>query len=230
MNKAPRSAVALVATVLSLGVATAIGEAARSPAEVIPMWLKGPFSVYLPETDAREALHIGVFDKATPDVCEMDDDYYMLIVRAGELGEEKLAETSFCSTYTFRLALVDVTGDGIEEFLLLKGEGRGTNVRSEKLVVWTREGVSFRTILEVPFSGFFGLMKTYWTEPCFADLNSDGTTDIRLVLHHGPIDLSRGDYPDLIPEFAVREYVFDPDTGTMKIHRTIRRGEGTDHK
>jgi hypothetical protein len=149
-------------------------------------------------------------------------DCMILCVYADRRGDHALATMKFTSSYGFfDLSLVDVTGDGQEEFFLVTGDGHGTDVRSETLSAYEREGSSFRLILRTPRSGYFGVDQ-WWYEPIFADVNGDGVTDLILRLHHDDYRGHTVDVPSMIPKIKLKEFVYDKAKGKMVRYRSQR--------
>jgi hypothetical protein len=140
-------------------------------------------------------------------------------VRAGEV----VFEREFRSSYGyFDLRIVDLTGDGIEEFVLITGEGHGAQAREETLEVWRRSEKSLASILSVPVSGYWGVGRTWWYAPQFVDRNRDGIIDLELVLGIDPTS-APGEDVSGIPEEAFPLYVYDRKTGKMKLYRWPKR-------
>jgi len=149
------------------------------------------------------------------------EDHFILRVYSGADPSSALAEYRFASTYMrVEVLLADLDNDEVKEVLLIRGEGRGTNVRTESLEVHHWNGASLEMMISVPVSGFFGAGR-WWYEPSVVDVNRDGVEDLRLVRHSDPIDASQLNDPTLIPDDAVLEYVFDQETGHVR-----RRGPG----
>lgn len=149
-------------------------------------------------------------------------DYLVLTVYEDKQGLHQLARMKFTSTYGFfDLSLVDVIGDGNDEYFLVTGEGRGTSARSETLHVYQRMGSSFKEILTTPISAFFGVDQ-WWYEPIFADVNGDGVTDLMLKLHHDDYRGHSIDSPSMIPKTKLKEFLYDKAKGKMVLYRSER--------
>ena len=130
-------------------------------------------------------------------------------------GNKTIAETRFSSTYgKFELSVIDITGDGNEEFILIQGNGRGTNARQENVIVLKRSGQSLTQILNEPRSDYFGSGKLWWYQHRFISKASD--TVLQLVLENDPIDENciLCD-PSLLPQEKIKSFVFDKDKGLM---------------
>jgi hypothetical protein len=105
-----------------------------------------------------------------------------------------------------------LTGDNIEEFVLVAGEGRGTNARSETLIVWQR-GKEILEPSERAVSGPCGVSCDWEYERQFTDVNGDGIIDLRLVRKiTGTV--AKRDH-QLIPRKAAKDFVFDARVGKM---------------
>jgi len=195
----------LFALFLSLGIISSPREKQPQQARALyPVSLISPGQVSYPTTPARAGFVLDVSDDPNG---ESEGDDMILKVLRNSRSEQPLAQLKFASTYGFfDLTLVDVTGDGIEAFFLVTGENLGTNVRQERLTVWTRSGKSFRKLLRVPVSAYCGMFCHWEYERQFVDVNEDGIIDLRLVLKVEP-----GKHADrsLIPKETVREYTYD---------------------
>lgn len=138
------------------------------------------------------------------------------------MGKE-IARKDFRSSYGhFDLRVVDVTGDGIEEMVLITGRGRGTQARIETLEVWQRSADSFTTILAVTVSDYWGVGRSWWYEPQFVDRDGDGIIDLELVLRMDPVP-APGDDASELPRAGFLHYVFDRQDGTMKLYNRGKR-------
>lgn len=171
-----------------------------------PVSILWPSRVSYPSTPARAGFILDVSTDVNPKD-SFTDDHLVMTILTQEWNPKTIASKKFESTYgIFDLALVDVMGDGIEEFFLVTGENRGTNVREETLTVWSRTGKSFSKLLSVRVSSFCGISCHWEYERQFVDVNGDGIIDLRLILEVDP-----GKQPDhsLIPKEAVREYIYD---------------------
>jgi hypothetical protein len=82
------------------------------------------------------------------------------------------------------LTLVDLTGEGNEEFALVTGQYHATEVRAETLTVWQLDGKSFRSLFVSPGVRVFGV-DLWWYERQY--VQDEGVTRLRLVLKHDPV-------------------------------------------
>jgi hypothetical protein len=110
---------------------------------------------------------------------------------------------------------LDITGDGIGEFILIQGNGRGTSARNENILVFQHSGQTLKKILDEPISDYFGSGHQWRYELKILTIDSDKVF-LRLILDSLPVD-KEGDLcePSLIPEEKIREFVFDKNSGTM---------------
>lgn len=134
------------------------------------------------------------------------DDWFgddlILTVRTSD--GKTAADFPFHSSYTlFRLEVVDLTGDGTPELVLIEGIGRGTSVRSERLRVLAVAENRIRVVRIAPYSAFFGSGARWWYRHEYVDVDNDGCLEIRLRLHHTPIGQGMAERPDLIPKKEV---------------------------
>ena len=178
-----------------------------------PISIVGPSRISYPATAARRGFIIDISE----DSCEEGyfcEDNLILDIFATESSPDPLSELRFSSSYGyFDLSLVDLTGDNIEEFVLVAGEGRGTNARSQTLTVWQRRRKKFSSLLSVPVSGPCGVSCDWEYERQFTDVNGDGIIDLRLVRKiTGTV--AKQDH-QLIPREAEKDFVFDARVGKM---------------
>ena len=114
----------------------------------------GPSSVELPRTASREHLFVVVeSDPAPPHEFpgQFPEDFFQLAAstESPPLGTCEGTAARFESTYgEFELVLADLTGDGVEEFILAHGDGRGTAVRTEQLDVYRLDGTKLVRIFQ----------------------------------------------------------------------------------
>jgi hypothetical protein len=181
---------------------------------VYPVSILWPGRVSYPTTPARAGF---ILDIST----DLDaKDYFpadQLVLKLLKHPSDKVptASMKFESSYGFfDLSLVDVTGDGVEEFFLVTGEGHGTHARSETLNVLMRRGKVFQSILKIPVSSPCGGSCDWEYERQFADINGDGIIDLRLVRKITG-NLDRGDHK-YIPKDEVREYIYNKATDKME--------------
>ena len=182
--------------------------------------------VAFPDNPSRPGFRVYIKTVERENDCGFPDDAFKLEVHTLAWGwnpGEKLAQLDFCSSYQFfALVLADLTGDGIEEFILVTGKGRGTSAREETLTVYRRNQERFEELLSVEVSGFFGV-DTWNYKRVFVDVNGDGETDLRLIREHDPVRPESVDDPSQIPVFAVKEYVYDRKSGKMVLYREVKQ-------
>ena len=106
-----------------------------------------------------------------------------LILNVDFAGQQQDAALRFQSSYgTFQIELVDLDGDGLEEIILVKGDGRGTSVRCESLNIYRLKGEIIAPIASVPLSGYAGSGHPWNFSYRYDDTDANGTTDIILEL------------------------------------------------
>ncbi|MBI3447652.1 MAG: hypothetical protein HY049_01835 [Acidobacteria bacterium] len=216
----------ILASVLGL-LAASHPPASPTGATVVP-FIVSPSRLLYPKSARRAGFVVTVrLDPAFRDQTSNDpEEHLVLELSTDDWTPKSLGALPFYSSYgMFSLGLVDLTGDGFEELVLVTGSGRGTNVRQETLVVYQWVESSFHPILSTPFSGFFGL-GTWRYEPHFLDVTGDGTTDLRLVLSHDDPDQSPLNNPEAIPKITLREFAWDRRMGTLKLVREEGAPEG----
>jgi len=136
----------------------------------------------------------------------------------------KLVELRFTSLDArFRLALVDFTGDGVEELLTVSrivGWGtRDDNMpslerREELLHVWLWNGPELKRILDLRVSGH-SKVEAWSYDVAFEDLNADKVPDLQLI----PEGVPRPDDPNdrfLIVPAGVVGYVYNQQHEKME--------------
>ncbi len=186
-NKTMIAAAALIA-----GAGTAL------PVNAEPTALTGRVDIRYPATPRREAFRLTV----RPDPSAADywtSDGHALEVWSDCRLPELLASMPFESSYGhYSLWLSDLTGDGVEEFVLVRGRGRGTSARSETMTVYSRDGAGFTALTEVPFSDFFGCGARWYYQPQF--VRDGDRTVIELRLDRDDYSNGRPAFPESIPE------------------------------
>ena len=124
-----------------------------------PVEIAGPSILRFSASERRPTidLSIGLDDAQKSD--SFAEDHFILRLKAGTDPEVKLP---FSSTYgMFSVYYTDVTGDGIEDLVLITGQGRGTNARSERLDVFRVEKQGVKRVLSTPYSGPIGPSGTW---------------------------------------------------------------------
>ena len=110
------------------------------------------------------------------------EDYILLNFDFADADEPDCALHFHSSYGGFEMDLVDLDGDGSEEVVLVKGEGRGTSARSESLNVYRLNGGIMALVVSTPLSGYAG-SGHWWQYDCqYHDTDGNGTCDILLQL------------------------------------------------
>jgi hypothetical protein len=181
---------------------------------VYPVSILSESNVYFPTTPAREGFAIDVSRDSRRADRDFPEDNFVLQVQRTARFTKPLAEYRFHSSYGhFDLSLVDVKGEGVEDFFLVTGQSRGTNVRIETLTVLQRDGQKFLPMLKVPVSGPCGVSCRWEYERHFTDVNGDGIVDLHLVRKITG-NVAKEDHAD-IPREPTKDYIFDPQTRKM---------------
>ena len=183
------------------------------------MTITGPGVYHLGKTSFREARTLDVTLVAEwPESMTGKDwaaDDFLLTVTSDQ--GDKVLDEPFCSSYgDFQIDLIDLTGDGREEYVFLVGEGRGTSARREWLIVRQERDGHFVDILREVRSDYFGSGATWWYDYAYVDIDDDGATDLELTLDHSPTDIATLQTPEDIPREKVKQYRWDPQFGRMK--------------
>jgi hypothetical protein len=143
-----------------------------------------------------------------------------LVLKILTANGDVAAVQRFHSSYgLFRVDLVDLTGDGVEEVVLRTGEGHGTSARSERLSVYVIEARGLRRVLQVPVSDYWGSGARWSYETEYVGVEGDRLTHLRLVL-----SVKKGGEPSLlvprlVPRAKVREFRWDPKADAMVLYR-----------
>jgi hypothetical protein len=157
-------------------------------------------SITLPKTSKRPGYTTSMSED-TGEQCRWRGDCLTLTLK-NEGATETLIRKQIESSYgRFQLYLADLTADGVEEILLITGEGRGTSARQESLTVYRRTQSDVNEILRVPISEYFGSGKRWWYEVQF---HLDPRLNMVLLSLHLNHDTWESDdtlvVPDLIPK------------------------------
>lgn len=188
-------------------------EPARNAAAVYPVSILWRSRVLYPETPHRKGFIVDV-DEDTHVKRDFPEDHFVLQILSAQSSREPIARITFDSTYgEFNLALVDVTGDGTEEFFLITGEGRGTNARFETLTVLKRDGASLHPILKTRVSAPCGVDCRWQYEPHFENTGQSGRINLRLT--RKIIGTVGQDDHKLIPKEEEKEFAYSAADGKM---------------
>ena len=190
-----------------------------------PIAVLGVSRVAYPDTPQRKGF---VLDVHHDDECKeyfKDDCFELTLSRGKGSTEQVLGTKKFESSYGyFDLRFSDLTGDGIEELVLVTGKGHGTQARINTLEVWRLTNGSFETILSVPASGNWGIGRHWWYETEFADVDGNRIPDLRLVLKVDPVPEADDDTSG-IPTAKVLEYTFDSKARAMVPRKTAAKAK-----
>ena len=191
----------------------------RSPIAVTT--IVEPCDVTLAST-FRSPWRIAITEDKTYPEGAFPEDYFVLRSYSDPQRSTPDIEFPFESTYgSFELELMDLTGDHVEEIVLITGQGRGTSVRGELLRVFGVRGSQLKQLLEVPVSGYFGSGCTWWYRHDYVVQTRKRRSleySLLLRLEHDsaadcvPASLS---FPSLIPEAQILEYAYDAGRDQM---------------
>ncbi len=179
-------------------IAAVLAGAARAGDSPIQPAFRGNTDIHYPATHHRDAFRLRMRSEPAAAKYWCDDGYSLEVWNdfdPPELLSSMLLESSYsdCSLW-----LCDLTGDGIEEFILLTGRGRGTSATRETLTVYSRKGSGFTALTSVPFSDYFGNGARWYYEPRF--VRDGDRTIIELRLDWDDYSDGRLAMPELIPE------------------------------
>lgn len=181
-----------------------------------------PCDVTLAST-LRSPWRIAITEDETYPEGAFPEDYFVLRSYRDPQHSTPDIEFPFESTYgSFDLELMDLTGDHVEEIVLITGQGRGTSVRSELLRVLAVRGSELKQLLEVPVSGYFGSGCKWWYRHDYVfQTRKHRSLEYSLLLrleHDSPADCVPASlsFPSLIPEAQVLEYAYDAGRDQME--------------
>jgi hypothetical protein len=157
------------------------------------------------------------------------EDQFVLLIYSPSTKTTPILSHRFNSSYMeFDLKAEDLTGDGIEELILLQGIGRGSNVRSEKLTVFQWNESNLHQILSVPFSGFCGVNPWAYSLT-FPKEKQDEKSHLAIKLSEIPV-VGGLCSSDQLPKYAYKEYCWSETKKLMSPYRFIRREENRSNK
>lgn len=91
----------------------------------------------------------------------------------------------FESAYqVYRVDFVDLTGDGMEEIVLVSGVGRGTSVAEEYLTVLRIGKKALKPLGKTALSGYFAERSRWWYEIAYVQPSASNCPEVRLSLAH----------------------------------------------
>jgi hypothetical protein len=181
--------------------------------------IEGPSRVEFPPTSFRDHLFVVVENDTA--LRDFSEDFFRL--GASLVGWPLPCRCSyprFESTYgLFELVLGDVTGDNIEELMLVRGSGRGTGVRTEELDIFSIGHDGLRNIFSHPLSGRYGI-KCKWSYTVTQVPHRESERPrVRLSLDPA----SRGECPrEALPLAASKTYVYDDSLGRLVLEEWQR--------
>lgn len=202
----------ITAVIFLLSISPSVGSSTEKI--INPISFTGCSKVQYPETAMRPSFILEISnDKKIEDA--WPEDHFILRI-SDPLNNKTITETHFISSYGyFNLQVLDITGDGVEEFILIQGNGRGTSARSETILVFQHSGQTLKKILTEPISDYFGPAHQWRYKLKIVTIDSDNIV-LRLMLDSLPVDKECAlCEPSLIPEEKIKEFVFDKDTRTM---------------
>jgi hypothetical protein len=110
------------------------------------------FEIKFMDNPARKGFSIKVQTDSTYKGAFPEDHFVLSIHRPPDRPKSVLDQRFVSSYMDYQAKAVDLTGDGVEEIIMITGTGRGTMVRRETLrgLQWNQAHLS--TLLSVPFS------------------------------------------------------------------------------
>jgi hypothetical protein len=183
-----------------------------------PIVLDDPGSCRLVRHEKRPAVTVTIVGDLP---CDFLGDCFELTLAPEGHPRSSLRKVTlpFSSSYgRFRVILVDLTGDRVEEVLLVSGDGRGTSATRETLVAYQWRGAALHPILTTPISDYFGPGELWWYEFGFEINPRTGRPCVILDLKQDPPDPAFSDLtsPELIPSESHLEFSWNPKRGAME--------------
>lgn len=196
--------------------------------------LTGPCELSLPATNSQASWRITISQGAPDRGSPWPEDILELRLYCPADVSQPDPVLEFESSYgLFELDLVDLTGDGVEEFVLISGQGRGTSARSETLRVFAVRGGRFKQMLELGVSDYFGSGYRWRYRREYANIRNQGVLSdpcallLKLELtgsaYRGSPSLA---FPSLIPKAETIECVYDTGADVMRINGDVRHMPG----
>jgi hypothetical protein len=191
-------------------------------------WVSAPsdplhFEMNLPDNPSRKGFVVRV-DRDRQYQGPFPEDHLVLSVHPPRTELKPVVEYGFASSYTFDLKMMDVTGDGVEEIVLITGSGRGTSVRKETLAVLQWRASNISTLLSVPLSGFCGLNREWRYRLTFPQNQQNEPMHIALSLEL-PNDMDLVCDLEMLPSFSVIEYQWSIHDKRMIPIRSVQRSK-----
>jgi hypothetical protein len=188
-----------------------------------PRPLTKPFELSFAETPQRKSFIVRV-DHDSNYHGAFPEDQFVLQIYSPSATTKPILIHRFTSSYMeFDLKAEDLTGDGIEELILIQGVGRGSNVRSEKLIVFQWKGSNLIQILSMPFSGFCGV--NHWTYSLtFPKEKKNGKSHLEVNMSKVPL-VGGLCSADQLPKYSYQEYCWSDKKKLMSPCRLILRVE-----
>jgi hypothetical protein len=167
-------------------------------------------TLVLPATSTRPSWHVHVFPCGGAEA-SFPEDHLLLTIDLAD-GQEVLRHAFESSYGGFELVFHDLTGDGLEELLLVAGEGRGTSVRTESLSILALQEDGVSSILEQRLSDYYAL-GCKW-EYRLVPTQRDGRHGLELTLDVPGHEQCQG-FEAHLPRDRMKRYSYDSVTGEM---------------
>lgn len=180
---------------------------------------------HLSANGKRDAFQVTV---ANRDVDEWPAyDYFSIQIHSAE--GKLVAQKDFYSSYGHvEIDLIDLTNDGIEEFVLLRQQGRGPNAWIVRLEILQLCDGKLSTILDTLTSEPFTLSHRWWFKRSFVQIEESQSPGLLLVLDYDSPEIGEcwcwwGTQWEDTPSHKIEEYVWDPVQHRIVLNRAIGR-------
>jgi len=124
----------------------------------------------------------------------------------------------FRSAYQrYRMDFIDLTGDGMEEIVLVSGVGRGTSVTKEYLTVLQIEKKGLKPLGKTPLSGYFAEGSRWWYEIAYVQSSTSACPEVQLSLTHDEMPERSWGGPEFIPKEESKTLSFCSGSSSGKV-------------
>lgn len=189
----------------------------------VPFVIRGEAKIDFPATHQRQGFGIEIRNNADENAGFPEDYFHLQLYAIDHNGRraKDLTEMAFTSSYgDFELRLADATHDGIEDIILIRGEGRGTSAREEHLEIYKWNNKRLKKIFKIQISGYYG-SGLHW-HYAISNLNNP---NLRVQLLFKFDGITPDAQLELLPEIRSAEIIYDPKSGKM-IMKKIKRQTG----
>ena len=179
-------------------------------------------SKVIPASDKHGPIRVRVtWVGALPAPWERQDDFVLSLRATRPRINTKFR---FKSAYqVYHMDLIDLTGDGIEEVVLVSGIGRGTSVTKEYLEVYQIRGRALKLLGRTAYSGYFAEASRWWYDITYIRPAGSRCPDIQLTLAHDEMPREAGAVREFIPKEEKKLFSFCAETPRPGVRYHKRR-------